>query len=905
MAKLSSISKIADGLYISPINSKFININSPISIPFQITDPNTLLSCTSSVSITRDNAALFTNLNMSLSGTAPNCVLNLLPSPSLSGVSNFILSVTDGTDVSSSNFSVTVLSNPPSVTTVLVPVLFNEDTSQTFTLNYIDLEGDLATSCSTTAPLFATISTPCACDGAGVCRVTIQGNPNANGLGQFDFTVTDDDGPSSAATMNYNIVPVNDAPTFPAIADISITSNSVSTYDVDFSPSDIDLDLIDCSTSVNVTNSNSNIISSIAKSNFAGCRLTLTLAPNAIGTTIISVTVSDGALSATDSFNFTLTGWGQEAFIKASNPDAGDWFGSSIALDGDTLVVGAPREDGSVTGVRTVTTTSDNVVDGNFGAAYVFRRTGSAWVQEAFLKADSNIANHNYGTSVALSQNLIAVGSPNEDSAQTTITISGVPGSGASAIDSGAVYIYSRIGTTWTREAFIKAELNSASNLFGSTLFLSDQTLAVGVPKDDFNGTSIISGTAITLSTLVPDSGATYIYRRSAAGTWTREALIKANNRDSLDQFGTAVSLEGNLLAVGASFEGSNQTTITPLGSADNTRLESGAAYVYARNGTAWTQEAYIKAPNSESGDRFGTSVSISNNRLAVGAPLEDSNAIGIANVSSSDNSSPQSGAVYTFKKTGSSWSFENYIKYGAPLANTRFGQTVSLKGNTLVVGVDEDDFSTGRIVNGGISFPATNSFESGSSLVYRLNGSAWVEDAYLKALNFRDNYTFGNRVSISGDTIAVSSISESSNQNFITNSASAPTNNTMSASGAVYVFRNNARLFDVTEILASSSDTVISLSWQNPGGTTSDYVIKYINGTTAPAACNRTTDLVQAGTTFSTLSSVVLSPNTDYTFRICASNGTSVTDGKILKVRTNPAGSAVIIPAEVVNVAL
>jgi hypothetical protein len=142
-------------------------------------------------------------------------------------------------------------------------------------------------------------------------------------------------------------------------------------------------------------------------------------------------------------------------------------------------------------------------------------------------------------------------------------------------------------------------------------------------------------------------SGAAYVFVRSGA-TWTQQAHLKASNTEAGDQFGTNIAISGDTLVVGASIEGSNATGVNG-NQADNSASFSGAAYVFVRSGTSWSQQAYLKASNNEAGDQFGSSVALSGDTLVVGTQGEDSNAVGV-NGNQADNSASFSGAVYVFR---------------------------------------------------------------------------------------------------------------------------------------------------------------------------------------------------------------------------------------------------------------
>ena len=310
---------------------------------------------------------------------------------------------------------------------------------------------------------------------------------------------------------------------------------------------------------------------------------------------------------------------------------------------------------------------------------------------------------------------------------------------------------------------------------------------------NDFNNPVIYTVTAV--------DGTTQDYTITVTeDTLTQQAYIKAVNNQAFigvpgDLFGDSVSLYGNTLAVGASFESSNQTTITngPTASADNSSLYSGAVYVYTRSGSNWTQEAYIKAANNGVDDRFGNPVSLFGETLAVSARLEDSNQTTITNGNdaSADSSNVNSGAVYVYTRNGTTWTQQAYIKAVNNDIGDYFGVSISLSGDTLAVGAYNEDSNQTTITNGPTASADNSNAYSGAVYVYTRSGSNWSQQAYLKAVNndALDADSFGSKVSLSGDTLAVAASSEDSNQTTITNGDTASSDISNSGSGAVYVY--------------------------------------------------------------------------------------------------------------------
>jgi hypothetical protein len=342
------------------------------------------------------------------------------------------------------------------------------------------------------------------------------------------------------------------------------------------------------------------------------------------------------------------TNWLQQAYLKASNPGSGipfqstgDLFGYSVALSGDIAVVGAPYEGSNATGVNGDQSNNSSV---GAGAAYVFVRNGTNWTQEAYLKASNTGPFDQFGYSVALSGETLVVGANQEDSNAT-----GVNGNqkSNSATDSGAAYIFARIGTNWSQQAYLKASNTGSGDEFGEVVAISSETVVVGASHEDSNATGVNGNQSSNSAT---DSGAAYVFVRNGTN-WFQQAFLKASNTGVDDQFGVSVAVCGNVLVVSTGGEGSNATGING-NQTDNTVYGAGAAYVFVRNVTNWTQQAYLKASNTGVNDIFGDSAAVSGHTVVVGAPYEGSNAIGV-NGDQSNNSSPHSGAAYVFTGLG------------------------------------------------------------------------------------------------------------------------------------------------------------------------------------------------------------------------------------------------------------
>ena len=369
--------------------------------------------------------------------------------------------------------------------------------------------------------------------------------------------------------------------------------------------------------------------------------------------------------------------WTLQAYVKASNAEAVDGFGAAVALsaDGSTLAVGAPFEDSAATGIGGVQNDANAF---NAGAAYVFRRMGTVWQQQAYVKASNTDSDDIYGASVALSAdgNTLAVGASQEASGNP------LDPADNSVSSAGAVYVY-RFTSTWAFEAYLKSSSPGASDGMGAfgTLALSatGNTLAAGSPGE-------VAGT-----------GGVYVFERSGQ-TWSAPLHLTATNPDLGDAFGQSVVLsgDGNTLIVGAPSEDGSATGIDGNQN-DNTGGDTGAVYAFARSGATWMPTAYIKASNTNGADAFGTYLALSadGTTVAVGAVGEDGAGRALDG-DEQDNSSLDSGAVYVFTRTTASWKQAAYVKATNTGGNDHLGWCVALShtGATLVAGAPEEDGS-------------------------------------------------------------------------------------------------------------------------------------------------------------------------------------------------------------------
>ena len=380
--------------------------------------------------------------------------------------------------------------------------------------------------------------------------------------------------------------------------------------------------------------------------------------------------------------------WSQQAYLKASNTGVDDYFGSSVALSGDTLVVGAPFEDSSATGVDGDQSANSAL---SSGAAYVFVRSGSSWSQQAYLKASNTQREDLFGHSVAIWGDTVVVASPAEDS-----SASGVNGNQANeaAPFSGAAYVFVRDGSTWSQQAYLKASNTGGADNFGSSVTIAADTLVVGAPTEDSNATGVNGEQTNNAAT---ESGAAYVFVRSGSA-WSQEAYLKASNTGVFDSFGHAVAVCGATVLIGARGEASNATGVDG-DQASNAAPASGAAYVFVRGASGWSQEAYLKASNTGALDDFGRAVALSVDTALVGASGEDSNALGPGGDELND-AALDSGAAYLFVRRNGGWEQASYIKASNTGAFDKFGWSAALTRDLALVGAPQES-SNASGVNG------------------------------------------------------------------------------------------------------------------------------------------------------------------------------------------------------------
>src|ERR1700754_20391 len=378
---------------------------------------------------------------------------------------------------------------------------------------------------------------------------------------------------------------------------------------------------------------------------------------------------------------FDGTTWTQQAKLLANDGAAADKFGYSVAISEDTIVIGAFNDDSPLS---------------NAGSAYVFVRTGTTWTQQQKLTASDATADEEFGNAVAVSGNTIFVGEHFADLPSNS--------------EAGAVYIFTRGGTVWTQvQKLIPAGGVILGDHFGESLAVSGNKLAVGSPGADIPFTA---------------AGSVYVFVESG-GAYIQQQKLSIADGDNGDSFGFSDAMEGNTLVGGAPQD-------TPI----IAQPAFGAAYVFEFNGATWSQQQKLTASDGASVDRFGYSVAVSNNVVAVGA-REDDTVVG-----------GDAGSGYVFMRSGTTWTQEPKIVPNDAFNGDRFGGSVALSFGKLAFGAAEKNLTSPNgqgavyvFTSNSSVFPDFDGDRKADISIFRpLNGQWWYSqssDNNVRALTF------------------------------------------------------------------------------------------------------------------------------------------------------------------------
>lgn len=364
--------------------------------------------------------------------------------------------------------------------------------------------------------------------------------------------------------------------------------------------------------------------------------------------------------------------------------ESGDTFGFASALDGDALVVGSAGGNDSVN---------------NVGAAYVYRLQKNGWRLESKLQAADGDAFDQGGVSVSISGDVVVVGASEDD-----IIDASDPDDIIITPNLGSAYVYRFDGDVWTQEQKLEASDMAATDFFGTSVSVSGSVIASGAPFDD--------DTAIS-------TGSVYMFRYDGA-TWVEEEKLTALDPTANVRFGTIVAVDGDVLAVSAVFDSANG-------------FLAGSAYVfrYDADSETWIQEQKLFAPDGAVVDVFGERLDISGDVIVVASRLHDEAAL-------------DSGAVYVYRYNGvDDWVAEQELLASDASTLDYFGSSVSVDGDTIVVGASADDDDGSR---------------SGAAYVFRYDAvsETWAEDVKITAKDGNTGDNFGSSASIQGETVVI-----------------------------------------------------------------------------------------------------------------------------------------------------
>ncbi len=355
----------------------------------------------------------------------------------------------------------------------------------------------------------------------------------------------------------------------------------------------------------------------------------------------------------------------QAKFVTAAN-SANSRLGQSVGVSGTTVVAGAPYASGpsQFAGVAQVYVTSN----------------GISWAQQATLVAADPTPVDYVGWSVDISGDTIVLGSY---------------GNNAGGADSGAAYVFTRSGTSWTQQAKLVAADAGPGDGFGYSVGIDGNTIVVGASLEDAGG---------------GDAGAAYVFTRTGT-TWTQQAKLMASAPAAFDYFGTAVAIDADSVVVGRP------------GSGGPAAPQRGSAHVFTRTGVVWSEQAELAAADGATGDLFGNSVAIDGDSVAIGAPLDDDTAT-------------DSGSGYVFVRSAGAWSQQAKLVAADPEVGDRFGFSIGIDQSRTVVGADREGIAGSQ---------------SGAAYVFDRVGGLWSQTTKLLASDSAVGDQFGYSVDISG----------------------------------------------------------------------------------------------------------------------------------------------------------
>ncbi|HET8934306.1 MAG TPA: FG-GAP repeat protein [Polyangiales bacterium] len=335
------------------------------------------------------------------------------------------------------------------------------------------------------------------------------------------------------------------------------------------------------------------------------------------------------------------TQWTQQAYLKAQQPQVGDYFGFTVAVDGDTVLVGAAKAgDHSTDSRRPATLELPSLL-------FVFERqpNGTEWTQRAILTSGTNTPDW-FGFGLAFSPDYVFVGAPHDSE---------------HGQNSGAVYAIKRDGT-WSSMTKLTASEPAAGAAFGLSVAADKNRLIVGAPEATLSGQG--PGKAFTFT--------------RAGDTWQPEAKLVAATPSAAAGFGWSVALQGDVAAVGAPYPTYPHGQTTGNG-------PHGEVSVFRRSAGAWNLTNTLQATVPRDGDYYGISVGLSGKTLIVGASGDRSSGTGI-DPDPHSGDVEDSGAFYLYGEHNTEWTFGNFVKASTAKRGAMFADRVAISGSTIAV---------------------------------------------------------------------------------------------------------------------------------------------------------------------------------------------------------------------------
>ncbi len=321
------------------------------------------------------------------------------------------------------------------------------------------------------------------------------------------------------------------------------------------------------------------------------------------------------------------------------------------------------------------------------GSAHVYAQSGTAWTHQQTLTVAGGLAGDAFGSSVAVSGTAALVGAPG-----ATVSLNA---------GEGAVYVFAESGTTWGQPTKLTASGGKAGDHLGCSSSISP------------------SGTEAFVGASGADlaQGAAYVFSRSGSGPWGPVQTIVAADGSASDALGTSVSVSDTVAVVAAP------------GRTFGAHVGAGSAYVFTPTGTTWTQQTEIAATDGAASDAFGTSVSVSGTTIVIGAP---GHGVG-------------EGAVYVFVQTApAAWTQQAELVASDGAANAAFGTSVSISGDTVVVGASSA--AVGAHPGQGVAYVFAPTSTPGE----------WAQVAELRASDGAAQDSLGTSVASNGTTALV-----------------------------------------------------------------------------------------------------------------------------------------------------